>query len=96
MLKSIYVVQPYHVGSKHGKSLVICIPAKIAKECCIDTSTVFVVHLDKKDKRRLMLQSIISSGEEQEKKMMISAGKSLAHSGQQIASSSSYEGAPSK
>jgi hypothetical protein len=82
MLKSIYAVQPYHVGSKHGKSLVICVPAKIAKECHIDTSTVFVLHIDKKDKRRLVLQSIISKSEEQEEKMMISAGKSLAPTGQ--------------
>lgn len=51
MLKSLYALQPYKVGSKHSKSLVVCIPAKIAKECNIDTSTVFALQVDEKTKQ---------------------------------------------
>jgi hypothetical protein len=57
MLKSIYALQPYQVGSKHGKSLVICIPSRIAKECHIDTSTIFALRIDEKNKR-LTLQTM--------------------------------------
>lgn len=92
MLKSIYALQPYHVGSKHGKSLVVCIPAKIAKEYHIDTSTVFVLRIDEKNKT-LTLQTISGTMSEleeiQRQNMMTSAGEeSLAAStSQQVASS---------
>jgi hypothetical protein len=43
MSKSIYVMQPYQVGSKNAKSLVILIPARIVKEFNINTSTVFML-----------------------------------------------------
>ena len=48
MLKSVYALQPYYVGSKNSKSLVICIPSKVAKEYNLDTSTIFVLQIDQK------------------------------------------------
>jgi hypothetical protein len=57
MLKTLYAVQPYQVGSKRGKSLVFSIPARIAKEWQIDTSTVFVLRTNEKN-RTLTLQNI--------------------------------------
>ena len=42
-MKSVYVLQPYEVGSKKAKSLALIIPAKVAKKYSIDTSTVFAV-----------------------------------------------------
>jgi hypothetical protein len=42
-MKSIYVLQPYEVGSKKAKSLALIIPAKVAKKYSIDTSTVFAL-----------------------------------------------------
>ena len=57
MLKSIYALQPYHVGSKHSKSLVICIPSKVAKEYNISTSTVFALQADHKTKK-IRLQTL--------------------------------------
>jgi hypothetical protein len=47
MLKSTYAIQPYQVGRRDRKSLAIIIPAKIAKEYEVNTSTVFVIHTDK-------------------------------------------------
>jgi antitoxin component of MazEF toxin-antitoxin module len=49
--RSIYVVQPYQVGTKHRKSLAIIIPSKIAKECNVNTSTVFSIRIDKRNNR---------------------------------------------
>ncbi|HZD35681.1 MAG TPA: hypothetical protein VE130_10785 [Nitrososphaeraceae archaeon] len=57
MIKSIYALQPYHVGSKNSKSLVICIPSKITKEYNIDTSTIFVLQVDEKTKK-IQLQTL--------------------------------------
>jgi antitoxin component of MazEF toxin-antitoxin module len=48
--KSIYAIQPYHVGRKERKSLAVIIPAKIAKEFNVNTSTIFVVRADKSNK----------------------------------------------
>jgi hypothetical protein len=48
MLKSVYALQPNYVGSKNSKSLVICIPSKVAKEYNLDTSTIFVLQIDQK------------------------------------------------
>ena len=45
--KSIYALQPYYVGSKHGKSfLAIVIPAKVAKKYNLDSSTIFSLKTD--------------------------------------------------
>lgn len=42
-MKSVYVLQPYKVGSTRAKSLALIIPAKVARKYGIDTSTVFAV-----------------------------------------------------
>jgi hypothetical protein len=55
--KSTYVRQPYQVGSKSKGSLVVVIPAKIAKECNIDTSTIFAIELDDQ-KKSITLQMV--------------------------------------
>jgi hypothetical protein len=56
-MKSLYALQPYHVGSKDRKSLAVIIPAKVAKQCNVDTSTIFTLQVDE-DKKRLMLQMV--------------------------------------
>jgi hypothetical protein len=56
-MKSSYALQPYYIGSKVGKSLALIIPAKVAKRCDVDPSTVFTLQVDE-DKKRLMLQTI--------------------------------------
>jgi hypothetical protein len=45
-MKSIYALQPYYVGSKHGKSLAIVIPAKVTKKYNLDSSTIFALKTD--------------------------------------------------
>jgi hypothetical protein len=42
-MKTVYAIQPYHVGSKNAKSLALVIPAKIAKKYQIYTSTIFAL-----------------------------------------------------
>jgi hypothetical protein len=56
-MKSLYVLQPYQVGSKYRKSLAVIIPAEVTKQYNIDKSTVFTLQVDD-DKKRLMLQMI--------------------------------------
>ena len=41
--KSVYVIQPYEVGTRKRKSLAMIIPAKYARDNQIDRSTVFVI-----------------------------------------------------
>ncbi len=45
-MKQVYVLQPYQVGSKDGKSLALIIPAKVARQCSVNTSTVFTLRVD--------------------------------------------------
>ena len=73
VLKSIYALQPYHVGNKYSKSLVICIPSKVAKEYNINTSTIFTLQADEKTKK-IQLQTFSELGDEK----MIPSGGSLA------------------
>lgn len=47
--KSIYAIQPYQVGRKDKKSLAIIIPAKIARECNVNPSTIFAVQVNKQN-----------------------------------------------
>jgi hypothetical protein len=56
-MKSQYALQPYYIGSKDGKSLALIIPAKVAKRCNVDASTIFTLQVDENAKR-LMLQTI--------------------------------------
>jgi hypothetical protein len=53
-VKSVYVIQPYEVGSKRAKSLAMVIPAKVVKKFNIDTSTIFT--LRPTDKREIQLR----------------------------------------
>jgi hypothetical protein len=55
--KHFYAVQPYHVGSKDGKSLAIVIPANLAKKYDINTDTVFAAKGDDR-KRVVTLQTL--------------------------------------
>jgi hypothetical protein len=48
--KRTYVVQPYQVGSKDKKSLALIIPAKVTRECGINTSTIFAVQVNELSK----------------------------------------------
>lgn len=50
LTRNVYVVQPYRVGANR-KPLAIGIPHEISKECEIDTSTVFQLKVDGKDKK---------------------------------------------
>jgi hypothetical protein len=45
-LKDLYAIQPYYVGSKHGKSLAVVIPAKVAKKYNLNSSTIFSLKTD--------------------------------------------------
>jgi len=45
-LKNVYAIQPYYVGSKHGKSLAVVIPAKVAKKFNLGPSTIFSLKTD--------------------------------------------------
>lgn len=50
-------MQPYQVGSKNAKSLVLLIPAKVVKEFGINTSTVFMLRKNI-ESRTITLQTI--------------------------------------
>src|SRR5215831_16557141 len=43
--KEFYILQPYHVGSKHGRSLALVIPAPIVDELEITPSTPFILQI---------------------------------------------------
>ena len=43
-------IQPYQVGSKDGKSLALIIPAKVARQCSVNTSTLFTLRVDEGQK----------------------------------------------
>jgi hypothetical protein len=49
-MKRLYVLQPYRVGSKKAKSLVVLIPSEVVKTCSIDTSTIFTLRGDENTK----------------------------------------------
>lgn len=68
MVKNLYVVQPYEVGTKERKSLAIIIPAKITREYHIDTSTILALGVDEKTKR-ITLREVYTKDEDGEKKM---------------------------
>ena len=45
-MKTIYLIQPYLVGSKSGRSLALIIPAKVAQTYNINPSTIFELRTD--------------------------------------------------
>ena len=56
-MKQVYALQPYQVGSKDGKSLALIIPAKVARQCNVNMSTVFTLRIDQ-DSKRIMLETL--------------------------------------
>lgn len=79
-MKSVYALQPYQVGSKNGKSLVVLIPAEVAKKYNIDTSTIFTLKGDDNTKT-VTLQTVHRLDENI---ISIPAGQSLEAPSQQI------------
>ena len=76
-MKSIYILQPYHVGSKNGKSLAMVIPARVAKACNIDISTAFALRVDK-SRKHITLESLNEINElSRDKSQIIPAGDSF-------------------
>jgi hypothetical protein len=74
----VYATQPYLVGSKDRKSLAIIIPARIAKEYDVDTSTIFAVRADKRT------NSIFMYTVHGRSKYMVSINESIKDSNKQI------------
>lgn len=56
-MREYYVIGPYQLGSKTGKSWVVGIPAEVAKVLQLSTSTLFALRVQK-DFRRITLQKI--------------------------------------
>jgi hypothetical protein len=78
-MKSMYVIQPYSVGSRKSKSLALIIPADVKKEFDIDISTLFVLYPDKATKM-VTLQNMKE----------IVHTRNTMHAGQSLASSSQH------
>jgi hypothetical protein len=78
-LIKIYAVQPYLVGPKDNKSLALIIPAKVAREYGVNTSTIFTTNVDE-NSNTLSLQMIKTTSENN----TTPTGKSLAASSQQV------------
>lgn len=57
MLKSVYALQPYHVGSKKGKSLAIVLPFALVRKYSFNESTVFILRTNEY-KNLITLESI--------------------------------------
>jgi hypothetical protein len=87
--KNFYVVQPYKVGTRSGKSLAMIIPAGFAKENHIDVSTIFVIKRLEDKTGNIVFQRI-----NRENEKMISTGKSLGALSQQISIGSQKVNSP--
>ena len=68
MVKNLYVVQPYLLGTKDRKSLAIIIPAKITRAYHINASTILALRADEKTKR-ITLREVYTLDEDKEKKI---------------------------
>jgi hypothetical protein len=77
-MKSVYVVQAYHVGSKHGKSLALILPANVTSTWGINASTVFALRINEETKQ-ITLQIIDKILEQQCKINPMHNGESLAN-----------------
>jgi hypothetical protein len=85
MPKVKFASQPYEVGPKDGKkSLVVVIPAKLAKECRINTSTIFAIQADRH--RNAITLQILDQQLSYEKGMVKPTGESFQASSQQVLS----------
>jgi hypothetical protein len=81
MMRKMYVLQPYEVGSKRSKSLALLIPAKMVREYNINTSTVFALRANSGTKTITLQQTLYPIDNEQE--MTIPTGESLNPTNQQ-------------
>jgi antitoxin component of MazEF toxin-antitoxin module len=83
-MKSLYVLQPYHVGSKYAKSLALVIPAEVVKEYNLNISTVFALRVEQ-EAQKITLQ--IFNNEIHEQISVTPTGGSLQASDQQASTS---------
>jgi hypothetical protein len=84
VIKSVYFVQPYQVGTKTRRSLALIIPAGIVRRYGIDISTGFQISVDEKTKRILM-RSITPLGLREREKIAGLADESSHTTSQQAA-----------
>lgn len=82
LTRKVHVVQPYWVGTKDKKSLALIIPAQVTKRQDLDSSTVFALTANR---TKIVLKVIYP--ELDREAVMITAGKSLEATTQQIPSS---------
>lgn len=83
----MYILQPYRVGSKNGKSLAMVIPAEVAKAYNIDDSTAFILRIDR-SRKHIILESLNEINElNREKSETIPAGVSFQTTSSQSVSS---------
>jgi hypothetical protein len=82
MIKRLYLVQPYLVGSKQGRSLVLTIPSEVAKHCNLDTSTIFFMRIDAQTKT-IILRAMNETAQGQYEKV-IPTGESFQTADQQV------------
>ena len=74
MIKSVYALQPYYVGSKKSRSLAIVLPAHLVRKFNFNESTIFVVRTDQ-TKNIIILESIVDLGKSEGLGGKISPGK---------------------
>ena len=79
-MKEIYAIQPYQVGSNKSKSLAVILPKRITEDWNIDSSTIFSLKIDKKNKI-LILKSI---KDEVSNKNIVTVDKSSVATSQQL------------
>jgi hypothetical protein len=80
-----YVIKPYRVGTKNGKSLAMIIPAGFARDNQIDTSTIFILKNELNNLESITLQRIRYSEDE---KTVIPIGEGLEASTRRVPSRS--------
>jgi antitoxin component of MazEF toxin-antitoxin module len=85
-MREMYIIQPYLVGSKHGRSLAVIIPAQIAREYKINASTAFTFRVNRESKS-ITLQIVDVATEKTKKEMMRPADESFQAPNQQVSSS---------
>ena len=81
ILRNQYAIQPYLVGPKDRKSLVIGIPAAFAKAHSINQETIFILEAEKTNK--LILMKIQDNKPPEAEKNLIPVDRVLKDSSQQ-------------
>jgi hypothetical protein len=76
-MREYYVIGPYQLGSKTGKSWVVGIPAEVARVLQINGSTLFALRIQK-DSRSITLQKINEVIERYDNMMLTSDRSSVA------------------